>query len=128
MTNHFPGHFENGAFVYDTICKQCGRCCKYAWRVKGNDIHDDFYIAKGGRYCPDDNVIYCPEPCQHLTADNKCGIHDHKPEVCIAHGEDPDMFYPVGCAYREYIVEHNIDCKTLRAIKNGGWGVVREES
>lgn len=123
MTNHFPGHFEKGKWVYDTICRQCGRCCRYSWRAWGNDIHDAFYIAKGGTYCKEDNIIYCPEPCQHLTPDNKCGIQDTKPEVCIRHGEDIDYFYPVGCAYRDYIIEHEIDCKTYRAHLRGGWKV-----
>lgn len=119
MTNHFPGHFEKGRWVYDTICKQCGKCCRYAWRNAADgtdDIHVQFYIAKGGVLC-NDGILYQPEPCQHLTADNKCAINDTKPEVCRRHGETITMFYPHGCAYREYIVENKIECRTLRAVE-----------
>jgi len=122
MVNHFPGHFENGKWIYDTICTMCGRCCRYGWRTFEGSIHDEFYITKGGTYCSEDNIIYINEPCQNLTNDNRCAIHDNKPQVCIDHGEDIDFFYPVGCAYRDYIIEHNIESKTLKAIRNGGWG------
>ena len=98
-------------------CNRCGECCKYAWHKYNGECNDNHviffkeknpetYVGKGLYYGEVIDIIYVPEPCQHLTSDNKCRIQNSKPEVCKGHGTSPRMFYPEKCVFFNYYKDY----------------------
>lgn len=94
-------------------CLQCGNCCRTTVTCLGivgiSKIDSDYveYVeARGLKIVEQNGAIWLVLPiiCPHLTEDNKCGIHDHKPKLCAAfHGQklDGDVAYYIspGCVY-----------------------------
>lgn len=85
-------------------CKQCGLCCK--WIQVGTTGKDspsldwDFIKAREIIAVDHGNVIvfFAESRCPQLTEDNKCKIHDNKPQTCI---DFPTigLAAPPNCAY-----------------------------
>lgn len=50
---------------YSYPCRQCGMCCRHVDFIKGMEIYD-----RG------DGV------CKNLGSNNKCGIYEHRPNLC----------------------------------------------
>jgi Fe-S-cluster containining protein len=70
-------------------CNRCGQCCNWAgWFLFANDpVKLEWLYARAPgvkvRVVNDDWVdVLLPHRCQHLTDDNKCAIHDNKPQLC----------------------------------------------
>ncbi len=127
------GSFVQGAWVEpewptESLCNRCGKCCQYTWHTGKTDIGKEFLRAKGYRE-GNDGVFYAYSPCKECRieyiyggAEGRhthaiCQIQNHKPQICRDHGSDKNHFYPDGCAYRDFVVEHQIECKTLRMIR-----------
>ncbi|NIM44915.1 MAG: hypothetical protein GTN80_03695 [Nitrososphaeria archaeon] len=83
-------------------CKQCGLCC--IWIQVGTTIPDspnidwDFVKARDLIAVDHGNVLvfFAQARCKHLTKDNKCDIHDNKPQSCIRFPENP-LAAPPSC-------------------------------
>jgi Fe-S-cluster containining protein len=90
-------------------CKMCGECCKYSWHRYDEDQFE-FYMRKNigtyrGKGLYDGeiiDIIYVPEPCMYLSADNKCMIQSDKPIVCSRHGKSHCHFFPETCVLFDY--------------------------
>lgn len=100
-------------------CKQCGLCCKWiqvGTSAKTNPNLDwDFIKARhiitvehGPLY-----IFYAISPCPHLTDDNRCDIHDNKPDTCRRFPES-DIAAPPGCAYWDEENEENSDTADIQ--------------
>lgn len=133
------GRFVQGAWVEtpwptESICRRCGKCCQYTWHVGNNECGKEFLRAKGYRE-GSDGIFYAYSPCKQCEirlvhnddgrprVNAVCRIQKDKPAICKAHGTSKDFFYPEGCAYRDFIVEHQIECKTLRILRGEEEGV-----
>ncbi len=66
-------------------CIKCGRCCSHVRMglVATGDLKE-MLIAFFGED-PGTINIHCNKRCYHLTEDNLCAIHEHKPKMCREH-------------------------------------------
>jgi len=94
-------------------CLQCGACCRVTVTLLGmvgyTKIDSDYVKyaeARGLKIVEQNGAIWLVLPivCPHLTEDNKCDIHDHKPKLCWAFaGQTKDnqamYYFSPGCVY-----------------------------
>jgi Fe-S-cluster containining protein len=75
------------------VCVQCGRCCKMLAFPIGHELVSpktrvkmQLYTARGLKihWTDNDETLWAvlPQRCRNLTEDNKCHIHENKPELC----------------------------------------------
>ncbi|MEW6358303.1 MAG: YkgJ family cysteine cluster protein [Planctomycetota bacterium] len=79
-------------------CRTCGgKCCRYvAVEIDKPQTEADFDDIRW--YVAHENVsvfiedgdwyINFDAACRHLTPDNRCAIHNHKPRICTTHSAD----------------------------------------
>ena len=93
-------------------CKQCGRCCKYLVFQISSDFDKDlkqYFETRGFEVLPEKNILIQYNPCPHLK-NNKCSIHDHKPELCRRFDSEhlEDVIVLKGCVFEEHAQPYQI--------------------
>lgn len=51
---------------------------------------------------PEEVVFYC---CKYIGEDNKCTIHEDRPNLCREYPDSPFLIFPPGCAYEPWAKE-----------------------
>ena len=93
-------------------CSQCGRCCKYIVFQIPSSIDKDlkeYYEVRGFVVLPAQHILLQYNPCPYLK-DNKCSIHDKKPELCrrLDAKHLDGVLILKGCAYEKYAHPYQI--------------------
>jgi len=91
----------------ESLCKQCGRCCREKLKIKG------------------EICIFVNSPCQYLTRDNKCSIYEDRfnigkyDVVCLKLEQAiKDEILPEGCGYQSLFPENYKYPKEIRSLKD----------
>ncbi|RMG32688.1 MAG: YkgJ family cysteine cluster protein [Planctomycetota bacterium] len=95
----------------EVLCEYCtARCCQYfAFPIEKPKTWSDFdhirwYLMHGNcAVFVDDGTWYILiySPCQHLLPDNRCGIYEHRPQVCRDYSTD-DCEYDNDACYDQF--------------------------
>jgi len=80
-------------------CSKCGECCKWLqFEIPGlgNDRNKQEYFKAHGCKREGDKLLV-PMRCPHLTEENLCDIHDHKPFLCSSWKGSTKGFWKPKC-------------------------------
>jgi Fe-S-cluster containining protein len=95
-------------------CNQCGKCCSNIYLVHGDQTINSMALfeelkAQNPEYAyfkpilkeGEDGLVF---QCQHLQADNTCGIYDHRPDFCRRYPSEHTLLMggklAEGCGYQ----------------------------
>lgn len=88
-------------------CRKCGLCCRWMCiNVARVDFDTHWLDVRGGEVKMDEvsmeSFAFVPFVCAHITSDNLCNIHDHKPHWCKRFPvADEPWLRAMGCKYWE---------------------------
>jgi len=111
-------------------CAECkGRCCKYYTVLLEEPEDADDYDELRWFLAHEDCYIYVDEGewhlnvisrCRFLAEDGRCGIYDHRPDVCRDFGHEDEC---------EFTGEHDFEhmFRNLRELEEYAKGVLSEE-